>query len=463
MNPAVGNYSKTKFSCYLESSDLEADIEFVLSLNLSITRIIAFFALILILGSNAFANVKLVQLIKANRFDEARQLLQTNGARSVHKYHLEGLISKQEGDLAKAVEHFKRALTLQPNYKPSKRELAHTLFLLKDFDASKLHFEELAEHSTSAQEVSSYNRYLKAIKSKRPYGITGFFSFLPSSNVNKGSAHETFDSGLGVLTIDEASQARSGIGISAGLSGFYRYDLDEKYQLLFSGSLNARVYKNTEANSVNTSLSLEIGKQFDAGRLFVGATYGSSYGQDEDARPLVDLHGSVVRMGGKIRGNYKFTPRSNFYFNASAQRQDFIGREYRNGNLYSASLTHSYTLSPILYLKLGAGIVRETAETENLQHTDYKGSIGLTKKWTNGLVSAANFSYETHRYDENFVGLTKPRRDRKMVGSVSLVNPEIKYFGFAPKLTYSYTRQISNIEFYDYDSHDVGLTFTKDF
>jgi len=46
---------------------------------------------------------------------------------------------------------------------------------------------------------------------------------------------------------------------------------------------------------------------------------------------------------------------------------------------------------------------------------------------------------------------------------VTISNSQVDLGGFTPTLGYSYTRQFSNVSFFDHDSHDVSVGLTKAF
>ena len=55
------------------------------------------------------------------------------------------------------------------------------------------------------------------------------------------------------------------------------------------------------------------------------------------------------------------------------------------------------------------------------------------------------------------------RTDQRYTGSATLTKRDWNWFGFAPSLNYTYVRNVSNIDLYDYDSHSVDFRLTKDF
>ena len=79
-----------------------------------------------------------------------------------------------------------------------------------------------------------YRRFLAMIRRRKPFGVSGYFSMLPSTNVNRGTAETVFQTSIGEFAIDESSQAMSGLGLVVGFSGYGRHALSGDTRVAFN-------------------------------------------------------------------------------------------------------------------------------------------------------------------------------------------------------------------------------------
>ena len=95
----------------------------------------------------------------------------------------------------------------------------------------------------------------------------------------------------------------------------------------------------------------------------------------------------------------------------------------------------------------------------------YDGTIGLGfyKELPKGITLEGQGTVRLAGWDaaNPLAGYT--RYDQNYTGSITLTKRDWNLLGFAPSLNYTYTRNVSNIAVWDYDSHSVDLRLTKKF
>ena len=85
-------------------------------------------------------------------------------------------------------------------------------------------------------------------------------------------------------------------------------------------------------------------------------------------------------------------------------------------------------------------------------------------KFSNGLYLEGKPNYEYHIYDGDFFApFIGPREDHRVGAAVSTSFDRFSWRGFTPVLSYEYSYQFSNVDFYEYDSHDVSLNVRRVF
>lgn len=428
---------------------------------------LAFIAFWFLLTGSTIAQTKVqakpsaFQLVKLGYYDQARQRLAETEHRPYHKHYLEGQIALRSGDLELAEKHYRAALEINPNFTAAKRKLAYTLYKLENYDGARYHFEALAENTNNENERQSFNQFLNAIDAKRPYGISGYFGFLPSTNFNRGSDNAVTN--FANTLLDEDSLSQSGIGVTLGLSGYFRHDLVNKDILLFSGSLGANLYEQDQFNSALGSITAEFGKRLEAGRIFFGLTARFSISDFSLEKDFANAERSNVRYGLSLRGSQVLDQKNRLSYRFSALRQEYHDLRARDGYFYSSFVNWKHKLDDTKSLNLGGGISGEDTERTNLTYTNYRVRTAFTNEWKGGLSTTFRAGYDRKEYNGVFPGISENREDDQYLVGLTLLHPKLAFKGFAPRFSYTYTVQESNVSFQEYDSHDFSVIWTKKF
>lgn len=403
--------------------------------------------------------VELDRLLDSGEYDAARAFLRARLPQSaeaaLHFAHFEGLILLHQGRTNQAIAVFREILAFAPNFEPSRVELAKALRAVGDTSAASYHFEAISLGSDSANVRRLAERNLEQIRNDRPYGFSGYFGFVPTTNVNRGTTNTTFESGLGVGTISPESREQSGLGVAAGGNGYYNFAFDNYSGISVYGSADIRKYSDTSA--------------YDEFTVASGlAYYGKLNSVVFRIGPLIE-HTLVAwepyrtRYGLSAGASIPITVRSRLSGSLSLLKQDYTKLDYRNGWLVSGSATYRYMLSPSLAVSTSLGMTHEATERDHLDHNDYWTRFQIDKEWSGGLLTSGHAKFELHDYRGNFPTTMTPREDREWSVGGRVAHRAFTLGGFAPQLTYEYSVQSSNISFYDFESHDVGLTLTRNF
>lgn len=407
---------------------------------------------------------RLLELLDTGRFDEARELLRasvgTDFQSGLHVAHLEGVILMRQNRNHEAIDVFRQILNIEPNFVPSRVELARALYLTGQSAAASFHFEAINMGSDDVALKRFAQGYLERIATEKPYGFNGYFGFVPSTNVNRGTQQETITSGAGTGTIDAASRETSGIGIATGVSGFRNFELGTGGSgISLAGAVDVKKYfLGTAYDEASFTASASFTQKWKNNAFRIGPMADFSLGAWNPTLVRYGLSGGVLFQLGN---------RTGMTFSAAALRQDYLRQDFRDGWLFSTSTGLRHMLSPSLALNASVGINLELTDTSpDLSHYDPWVRFGVDKEWSGGLLTSAHAKYESHIYLDSFsafFGFPDPRQDHRLSIGGRIAHRKLSWMGFAPQLTYEFTRQFSNIAFYDYQSHDVGLTFTRNF
>ena len=163
------------------------------------------------------------RLISTGQIEAARVAFDGQNPSQADSAFFEAQILKAQRRFPKAIRAFRQVLQIDPNYINARRELAHTLLLNRDYGPARFHFEELLKIDQNDQMSDGYRGFLNVIDQNKPVGFSGYFSILPSTNVNRRTTNTVIDTNLGRFVIDPNSQAESGVGAQLGFSGYFRH------------------------------------------------------------------------------------------------------------------------------------------------------------------------------------------------------------------------------------------------
>ncbi len=403
----------------------------------------------------------LIMLAKSGQADQVEQLLKRYplqgplaGNRTLF---IQGLIFAARGDLPAAATKYRRALANDPHLTLVRSELAQTLAAMDENEAARHHLELLKADAPDTAEAQGIQSFIDRIDAKRPYTVSGYVSLAPSTNFNAGSSHSTVYSPiLGWGDIPQSAQQASGIGISSGLSLGFNKRLSDDYQLVTAGNVDARAYAESSYDQVSFSESAELR------RIIAGGYLGAGMVSSQLVAPSA-LMLSYYSYGPRLSFAKDIGQRNHLQASTVYEYRDYGPSNSQNGwaSTSTATLSHAFDATFSLNATLGYDHVAQHYDFTSY-HT-YSFGFGAYKELSHGVTvqldAMAKFS--------DFEGINPvsldTRLDRRYIGSVTLTKRDWYMMGFAPSINYTYTRNVSNIALYDYDSHAVDFRLTHDF
>jgi hypothetical protein len=438
-------------------------------MNLTFCRVLTAIAFMLAaIGPASAQNIDsaISQLISVGKVQEAQQLLNSTDPSINDKVFFIGRVLKAQRQYDKAIAVFREILARDPGYINARRELAHTFLLAGNFEVAEFHFKQLLEIDPSPQMQPVYRRYLQVIANNKPSGISGSFALVPSSNVNRGSSLSEFFDGFGNAQISEESKAKSGLGVQLGLSGYFRKTLDRRSRLTFNWALLGVKYKDRDFDKAIARLSATYERTTDWGKWAV-----TPYLRNDLARQDVEVDTETVsQFGIKTRAaglqfavQRKLSPRDTLTVSATGEARDYPVSDYQNGPVYNLSASFSRRVRPDLTYSVGLSADRSLPRLAHLKYDGLKASASVGKIWKSGLQTTLGLNIGTRDFYGDYIFRDYPRSDDFWGVSVSLFSPKLTIRGLAPRLTCSYTRNRSNIEFFVYDVQECQISLTRNF
>ncbi|MCY0146781.1 surface lipoprotein assembly modifier [Hoeflea sp. G2-23] len=401
----------------------------------------------------------IIGLLEAGEYDaardELRRFLAGRKDTSLHIAHLEGLIARHKGEDAKAVEIFRFILSRQPNFTPSRIELAKTLASEGHFDSASYQLRIIELSSDDPEVRRQATSFGSAIRDQKPLSFSGYFSILPSTNVNRGTGNKTITIGGAKFVINDEGRQQSGVGVAAGGSFRRGFALGDQRQILWSGAVDTKKYQDRQFDETTLSTSVAIAQKLRGFNAEIGLTADHQW---RGWQPY------MLRYGVFANTAYKLMPLNTLSFGGSLRRQEYDDRfAYRDGWIARGSIAFHHAYTPTLSMMLSANVTAERTTLNHLDHNDLQGQFQINKNWAGGLMTNFFAKAETHHYLGPFPGTTITRNDTLWSLGMTASHRDFSYHGFRPEISYQYTKQISNISFYDYDTHDIGIYLTRNF
>lgn len=399
--------------------------------------------------------IQIAQLIRTGQPHKAEALLQHSDPDKADILFFQALKAKHAGDYKRAARLLHQVLVEKPDHLNARREQAHVFMLDGRYGLAETGFETLIEIDPDPATHKLYRKFLNRINRRKPYGLSGYFSFVPSTNINRGTNNLIYDSTIGAFVIDPDSRASSGIGAEAGLYGFYRWTLDNRRRNILSWNLQGTVYENDDYNTVTANLKFNherlLGQRTKLG---FGPHYRYNWRSDD-----ADNHG----YGLNLTLLHALSPQDRLTVAATHEYRKFFDRRYNNGPLTRFSLSYEHQQSATLAYNMGLSYTVSKPRADHAIYNSTGISAGFDKAWDGGLVTGFGVNAGLRDYDNIYPLFPRPRNDSYYGISASLRHNDFTIMGFSPQTNCSYQVNKSNIAFYDYDVTECTLRIIKQF
>ncbi|MEP5151403.1 surface lipoprotein assembly modifier [Planktotalea sp.] len=398
---------------------------------------------------------KLSSLVKAGHIEQARSILQRSNPRDADFTFFEALIARHAGEFDKAERLLRDTLALSAEHMNARRELAHVLFVKKNYRSSARAFKLLHNVEPDPKMKALYGTYLRAISNQQPFGIFGHFAFLPSTNVNRGTNDLVYDSVIGDFVIDPASRASSGVGIQLGTSGFLRDAGTKTSRNTITWNLIGNKYKASSFDSaVGVLRFTHLHRLSNRTELAVTPNVRYTWRNNSSNQRAVGVSFSVRQ---------KLSARDSLRFVAQTEYRNYFEQAHNSGRYSGAELGYIRQLSHALSYTLGLSLNAGSPNSAHARFRDLAVSIGYNNRWNSGLITRFRAEVGTKIFESDFPLAGKEREDSYYGLSVSLQNNDWNVLGFTPSLTCSYSSNKSNIAFFQHKVTECNLGISKSF
>lgn len=378
---------------------------------------------------------------------------------------IQGLVLESQSNLTGAAKKYREALARDPSLTLVRVQLAQVLGSLGQDDSAKHHLQLLEAEAPNDDVANSIKSFMDRIDAKRPITFSGFVSAAPSTNINSGSSHtQVYAPGFGqdvTFDIYAADQKQSGIGIAAGVSAGFSKRLGNHWEAVLAADISTGIYADKDYNSVGLSQSAEMRYHLKNGYLGIGGIADQTV--NPNANDLL-TNGLTYHSFGPRLSMLRFLGNHNMlHASAVYEWRDYANSTLLDGSAFLSEASINHGIDQTSNFTVSGGFDKINSNLASQSYGTYFGVFGLYKELPMGISLNANTQARFSTFDELNSSFMVTRQDQRYVGAIAITKRDLNFYGFAPEVTYTYTRNVSNIALYDYDSHAVDLRLTKDF
>ena len=327
--------------------------------------------------------------------------------------------------------------------------------MLEDDSAAAYHFRLALAEAPSEQVEATIEQFLDAIERRRTTAFSLQLSLLPDSNVNAGTTSDTINL-FGFLPSDLSEDAKetSGLGFRTAVTGTWLPRLSEDWRGELRGTALVTDYGGSRYDDV--AAGIEVGARHIRPRGYWTASLGYDrrwYAGD----PYYDA------WTARLSAVRRLTPRWVGFVGASEGVYDYAVEQGRDGPVTTLSGGASYALSSASLASARLSVAYEDAEAAARRNTTYALQTSYSREYANALTIEVT-PFAAYRPFDGFDALFgETRLDVRYGTAFDVLNREWSYRGFSPAVTYTATRNESNVVIYDYTRHQVELRLTRTF
>jgi len=402
------------------------------------------------------------KLITAGKLAEAREILGKVKGQTTDPLQEDFLLAQiavAEKRYQDAVNIYRSMLVQRPELTRVRLELARTFFLMKDDANARFHFELVLAEDLPEAVIKNIQNFLFAIRKRKQWQINSYIALAPDTNISAAPDTDTIDLFGLPFQLSEDAQETSGVGVIGSLGFDYFWRLGERTSLKTGANVYHTQYGNSQFN--DTFLSGNIGPRFvfDKTAVTVQATgYRRWFGGDA----------LNYAAGGQVLVDHVLSRRWRVDANLGWQELRYDRSELQNGRLWTGLLRFGYSLTSSSLVHLISGVTREQTQDVSFSNTSWRLGVGYYKDFGEGFTLYIKPEILLRDYDGVSIanaGETNggDRQDTRYSIETNITKRDWSIWNFALVLSYTFTRNDSNIEFFKYNRHRVQIGFTRTF
>ena len=366
-----------------------------------------------------------------------------------------GEVETRQGNYEKAIPYYRRILVDHPELVRVRLDLARALFEIRDDEAAEYHFRlALAAPDLPASVIDNVYRYLAAIRQRKRYVFVFEAGVAPDSNINAAPAlNQVTLFGL-PFTLSEPAKQKSGVGLVVSTNGEYLFPLAPDVRLRTGASLYRADYAGGQFDDMQ--LRTDVGPQFLFGRsdLSVLAIFAKRWFGNE---PYNEGH------GGRIEASRLVTDRLRIEGYIEGLDLSYHSQTFLDGFGVDGVLFSTYGLSSSSFVRLITGAGTQRTQSDAFSNFSLRLGVAYQRDFPYGITAYVEPDVTWSQYDAINPIFGVRRHDTLVSARLALNKRDIQLFGFSPLVSYTFSRNLSNIDFFGFTRNQFELGVTREF
>lgn len=304
--------------------------------------------------------------------------------------------------------------------------------------------------AASDERAALYQRYIAAIRARRPWTFEGMFGLAPSTNVNNGATNNVVF--IGGIPFAPKNQAQSGIGVDYRLSGNYRLPIGEHLAAIFGASVNGEKFENETYDTLRLRPFAELSLTTDTSAVSVGAAA---------ERTFAGWQRHSIAAGAYISARHTLPGAGTFRARLSWMKREHDFLTALDGPETEFNLSYSHILGQRLSLTVGGTWRRVDAQLAFNSYESIRPHLSLDYHVDRHLMLHGNLAYEKRTYLGPFPILGSAREDEKVEFGLGVTLNGLTMGAMVPRIDYNYRATTSNVGLYSSDNHSLGLSLSR--
>lgn len=365
---------------------------------------------------------------------------------------LDGMLALAQGRLDDGIAALRALLNRDPTLLRVRLELAHALFLRRDFDAARYNF-ELALGAPELPEAARANvrAYLRQIEVQTS-SLSVTMSMVTDSNPTQQTRAENIVLLGQLFRLNPDARARPAVGLGLTMDG--RLAVDNQRQTFVHAQVQARDFPSNFADFAFGNVNL--------GHTFIGARQWLSL----EAGPHVALYQGLQLYDGWLAQATHFAP----FAQRWALRQTLSAMTLRYTDFDSLTGWQVWLEEELRYAlsarSWAAGAVaagHRKADDPVNGYDSVEGRLSYLTEPGQGFIVEGRISVGRLDFDAASFLFGEARRDTYQRVELQLTNRRLAFAGFAPRAQLGYWRNESNLTLFAFDRWYAEIGVTRDF
>ena len=394
------------------------------------------------------------RLLESGRIEEAQAIvsrLRTSPDPPLQVLFLSRALYSIRERYGEAAEEFRLILARDPTLVRPRLELARALFMARQYDAARYHFEQVLASPLPEAVKANVLAYLTLIRERVP-SFAFSFDIVSDSNPKQATSSSIVEIGGLLYRLNQSALAQPAVGTL--LTGQGKVPLPSDSSWFARGYVEHYDYPGADLDQGYGQLL--AGKHLDLG----------PHGLDvEGGAHLATYSGHTLYQGATWRVSDFVRLRPSVALNLALEARDlrYDDFPFLSGWQYVANGEVRHAISPASSIFGGLTYIRGLAAENAYAFVGYAVNVRYTHELKGGWIGSLFYQYSWYRFDgvDPFFGVVRADSDSR--AEISVTNRYLAYKGFAPRLTLGIDERRSNIEIYSFRRTYVRIGVVTEF